>query len=502
MGTIFLVAAVIIIALFIKFILEQNTGPESEDLSSTAAEVVAGFVIHDTMEVLVEQLAAPPVVLAEKGRTTNFRLVYNFAESDMVRQNILSIKRTFQDELHVTLPAVNDRTVPAPYEIIVGSTKRDTCRQLMESLDKDEYAIRVITDDPDQSAQVLIAYNGGYARMAALDRFLKEYIIDGEVVVPSNLDIRDRCGAEEAVITAEIPRLRDPFVLADNGNYYIYGTGWECWKNSSGSLDGEWESVGGVVSVPSDANDNYWAPEVYRYRNKYYMFTTYSSSFYQHRGVAVFCADSPEGPFEQISAGIVTPTWRNSIDGTLYFDRTGEPWMVYMDEWITAYDEVGSVSAAKLNEELTTFVTQPSVLFRADAAGWATGHVSDGCWMYRCKNGELLMLWSNTEPIGYAVGIARSESGTLDGPWIHDDVPLYSKGLTGDYDGGHPMTFTSPDGQLYLAIHSPNWETDGRSEMPVFVPLREDKGTLIWDLWKGTDDPLWELYKQFVIKAQ
>ena len=487
-----------IIALFIRHVIELRAEPDPKTRPANAAEAVTGLVLHDTMDVIARQIAVPLVVLAEEGRTTNFRLVYSFAESETVRQDILSIRRAFQDQLHVTLPAVNDRTVPASCEIIVGSTKRDACRELMASLGEDEYAIRVIADNPEQSVQVLIAYNGSYARMAALDRFIKEYILGGKAVVPGNLDIRDRCSAEDVVITSSIPRLRDPFILVDEGNYYAYGSGWECWKNSSGSLSGEWEPLGVVVEAPGDADGSFWAPEVYRFGNQYYLFTTYHSLRCGFRGVSVFRADRPEGPFREISAGILTPSWKNSIDGTLYLDRAGEPWMVFVDEWITAEEGVGRVDAAKLNESLTEFITQPTELFRADAAGWATSYVADGCWMYQCETGELLALWSNTEPIGYAVGIARSESGALEGPWVHDDKPLYSIGLTGDYDGGHPMTFTSLDGQLYLAIHSPNWETEGRQEKPVFIPLREANGTLVWDIWKGPNDPLWAIYQQIL----
>ena len=76
--------------------------------------------------------------------------------------------------------------------------------------------------------------------------------------------------AEESnYIETTIPMLRDPFVLAENGVYYMYGTGWKCYKNTSGRLSGEWIDLGVVVQVPSDATTNYWAPEVHKYNGKY-----------------------------------------------------------------------------------------------------------------------------------------------------------------------------------------------------------------------------------------
>ena len=474
--------------------------PESEIPDTVrVTEILADRVIHDIAEIPLQRLKVPPLILGERGRRTKYQLVYNSKEKNAARQNILSLQDAFKNQLGVDLPAVDDKTDPAPFEIVIGSKRRKSCKKLMESLEEGEYAIRVVTKDPVQSVQILIAYNGGYARMAALDRFINEYFIDGKLVVPSDLDIRDVCTSEDVLVSPSISRLRDPFVLVDDGTYYLYGTGWQCWKNTSGSLDGPWEPLGRVVEIPPTADANYWAPEVYHYRGKYYMFTTYHSTYSWHRGCSVFCADRPEGPFREISNGIVTPVWRDSIDGTLYIDRDGQPWMVYMQEWTTAYSGVGSVAAAKMSKDLQEFSELPIELFYASDAGWSKGTITDGCWMYRCKTGELLMLWSNGDKDGYAVGIARSKSGTIEGPWVHDDKVLYSKGLTGDYDGGHAMTFVSLDGQMYLAIHSPNNKTDERREKPVFIPIREQSGTLVWDIWKGEDNPLWDLYRNLVI---
>ena len=93
------------------------------------------------------------------------------------------------------------------------------------------------------------------------------------------------------------------------------------------------------------------------------------------------------------------------------------------------------------------------------------------------------MLWSNNDAGGYAVGICHSEDGKIDGRWTQDHALLYSKNLTGDYAGGHSMTFTGLDGQLYLSLHAPNVAIDDRKEKPIFIPIKERNGTLVWDLW-------------------
>jgi hypothetical protein len=80
------------------------------------------------------------------------------------------------------------------------------------------------------------------------------------------------------------------------------------------------------------------------------------------------------------------------------------------------------------------------------------------------------MSWSSFGRDGnYCTGIARSEGGSLKGPWIQSEEPLYSR------DGGHGMFFRGKDGMLYLAIHAPNKTP---LERAVFVELTE------FELWE------------------
>ena len=284
------------------------------------------------------------------------------------------------------------------------------------------------------------------------------------------------------IIETSVEQLRDPCVLVENGVYYMYGTGWKCYKNTSGRLDGEWESLGVVVNVPADASDNHWAPEVHKYNGKYYMFTTYKSAKRGMRGCTVMRSNSPEGPFTEISDGHVTPKEWDAIDATLYIDENGKPWMVFVHEWTCMPNKIGRMAAARMADDLTMLVSEPIDLFGAMDAPWATRGVTDGCWMYRTKDGRLLMIWSNWDKYGYCVGVARSDNGLPDGKWSHDAEVLFSRGESGAYDGGHGMIFKDLDGSEYLSIHSPNSENQGRPEKPIFIPIKEENGRLLLDI--------------------
>jgi len=279
---------------------------------------------------------------------------------------------------------------------------------------------------------------------------------------------------------ANISPVRDPFVLLENGVYYMYATGWVCYKNTSGRLEGDWVKLPGpICRIPENALDNFWAPEVHRYKGKFYMFTTYRSSLTGHRGSTVLCSDSPEGPFTEISRGHLTPRDWDCIDSTFYVDPQGQPWMVFVHEWTSMPDGVGTFAAAKLSPDLTELISEPVELFRGDEPAWAKLGVTDGCFLYTTEKGELLILWSNFCAQGYCVAVARSSNGRPDGKWIHEEKLLYSKDSYGDYDGGHGMIFATPEGKKYLVLHAPNDNDRGRGETPRFIPIREEDGKLV-----------------------
>lgn len=295
------------------------------------------------------------------------------------------------------------------------------------------------------------------------------------------------------MIKTNIESLRDPFMVVEDDAYYIYGTGvtdgdwsntkWDCYKNTSGRLDGEWKKLDhDVALLPEDAEKNRWAPEVHKYNGNYYMFTTYHSALKGHKGCTVLKSASPEGPFVEITDGIVTPDYWDCIDGTLYVSENGEPWMVYVVEWGCTGDGIGKMAASKMSDDLTRLVSEPMILFKANEPSWATKEdsmVTDGCFMYRCATGELLMTWSNFVKEGYCVALSKSDNGRLDGNWSHDDKLLFSKNLSGEHGGGHGMIFTDRDGKMYLCLHTPNHPTPEGCERTVFVPIYEENGTLV-----------------------
>ncbi len=281
-------------------------------------------------------------------------------------------------------------------------------------------------------------------------------------------------------------QIRDPYIFKEGGSCYLFGsTDKDIWKTpgvgfdvyrSTGSLT-EFEGPYPAFRPPQGfwATYNFWAPEVYAYGGKYYMFATFKPDN-GCRGTAVLRSESPLGPFIPWSDGPVTPADWECLDGTLHVDRLGFPWMVFCHEWVQVGD--GQICALPLSKDLKAPAGPPRLLFKASEAPWAKplanrapgSYVTDGPNMYTAKNGALLMLWSSFGADGnYCIGVAASQSGTIDGPWTQTEEPLYRA------DGGHGMLFTAQDGKLYLAIHTPNKTPNERA---IFAEITDNDGKL------------------------
>jgi len=283
-------------------------------------------------------------------------------------------------------------------------------------------------------------------------------------------------------------QIRDPFVLRDNGRYWLFGsTDPNIWTGPAIGFDTYWstdlEHWAGPIAAFRPSLDfwshtQYWAPEVHRHDDAYFMFATFAAPG-RRRGTQVLRADRPEGPYEPWSDGPLTPADWECLDGTLHVED-GIPYLVFCREWTDVGD--GQILAVELSDDLRTTVGQPTLLFRASEARWARSiprpefpqvYVTDGPWLHRTDDGRLLMLWSSFGDSGYASGVATSTTGRIAGPWMQAEHPLWAE------DGGHGMIFRDEAGAPHFALHMPNNTPDERArffalvETPDGLALRE-----------------------------
>ena len=155
------------------------------------------------------------------------------------------------------------------------------------------------------------------------------------------------------------------------------------------------------------ADRDYWAPECHIWQGKYYLISSFRAEG-SYRRCQCLVSDSPKGPFRPVRKDPVTPEGWHCLDGTLYVDRQGAPWMVFCHEWLQVGD--GQICAVPLSMDLGEAAGDPVILFRASDGPW-TGNsgVTDGPFLHRLPGGKLLMLWSGfTKEDSYAVSYAIS----------------------------------------------------------------------------------------------
>ncbi len=454
----------------------DSAGKFNPSSNATRAEVAALAVrLSGSVEI-----AEDTVVVASREKKTEIAIITdpgNAADGN-------SLTGIFLEKLRKMPRVLDDTQARKPVEFVLAGADRPAAAGITEGLGPLGFRIRVTVDE--EGITVAVGYLRSYVLEYAAVYIFDTYYSEGELRMPKDLDFTGSYpytyqGRDLPIVESDVYSLRDPFVVAEDGVYYMYGTGWKMYKNTSGDLRGPWEGPVDVVETPEDCKGDKWAPEVHKYGDRFYMFTTYRSKTTGHRGCAIFVSDTPEGPFTLHSDGHVTPADWDSIDGTLYIDPEGKPWMVFVHEWTSTDDSIGRMAAARLSDDLKEFITEPVELFRADDPVWSEGQITDGPFMYRCADGQLLMIWSNSDRFGYCVGVARSASGEVTGPWTQDEVPLYSLGHSGLYNGGHGMIFTSFEGDTYVSMHNNNGTTDTTGSKPFFLRIREEGGTLVWD---------------------
>lgn len=266
------------------------------------------------------------------------------------------------------------------------------------------------------------------------------------------------------VLTQDI-HMRDPWVMPYQGTYYLIGTTGDAWGTEGGgfamftSTDlREWTPQGQVLKMdepPTWAAYQFWAPEVVERAGRFYIFYSGNSDD-TRRGTGVAVADTPLGPYRNLSDRPLTPLEWECLDGHLFTDVDGQEYLIYVHEWVQC--EIGEMWIQRINDDYTALEGERHMLFRGRDSSWSD-EVIDGPMMV-VRDGRYHLFWSSFDQDtgdrsgAYCVGVATADS--LLGPYEHSDEPI----IRGD--GGHNCVFEGFDGELYTSFHAPNATPDER----------------------------------------
>jgi len=273
-------------------------------------------------------------------------------------------------------------------------------------------------------------------------------------------------------------RLSDPAILADKktSTYYMTGTGGLLWKSKDLKL---WTGPFRVTKTDPGSwmgkNPMIWAAELHEYNGKYYYFATFTNravkidtvrgNVIERRASHILVSDEPYGPYVPMEDPAYLPADKPTLDGTFWVDKDGKPYMVYCHEWLQNWN--GTVEKIELKPDLSGSIGEGKILFRAHDSPWSKekdengnivpNKVTDGPWLFLTQTGKLGMLWTSWVYNIYTQGVAYSESGTLDGPWVQEQKPVTPP------DYGHGMLFRTFEGKLLMSVHSHKVNKEGRT---------------------------------------
>jgi beta-xylosidase len=266
--------------------------------------------------------------------------------------------------------------------------------------------------------------------------------------------------AAPAIIATPGVGVPNPFVLVDEGRYYMYssqvafeGSSIEL-RISDDARQWEVQPINALPVIPTwAAHGLTWAPDVVRIEDGYVMYLTALMAGVEPKtqciGVAV--ADRPEGPFRAAPDPMVCQRDRNgSIDPRTFVDAAGDLWLHWKsdDNADVGGTSRSSIYAQRLGPDGTSLEGEPTRILEVDQ-GWEGRIVEapnmvliDGeHWLFYSGN------WFN-QP-AYGLGVARCEGPAgpctkpLDGPWLASNAQG-----TGPGEGS---LFVDLDGALWIA---------------------------------------------------
>lgn len=278
-------------------------------------------------------------------------------------------------------------------------------------------------------------------------------------------------------------RVRDPYILAENGVYYLYRAnvahvGTEIVVQRSRDL-AEWDEPTTVYRLDTSTwkSEQLWAPEVHRWNGRYYLFVSVLGKN-GLRGTEISVADTPLGTFLPVADRPATPLDQSAIDATLCVED-GRPYIVYSRDWPHCFDAalgayVGEIWGCEMTADLSAPASAPFPMFRSTDAplsaaaparhAWEGKEIerygSDAPFVLHLPDGRLCLTWSPIPDGNYVVLGATADS--LRGTWTHAATPVF------DANGGHAMFFKDNDGQDRMCIHAPEREPDERAR---FLPV-------------------------------
>lgn len=265
------------------------------------------------------------------------------------------------------------------------------------------------------------------------------------------------------LIRTNVKNIGDPFIVAANNKYYMYGTS----PNYTGFNVREsqdlinWKDLGICLDLSNSwCYQDFWAPEVIYHDSKYVMHFTSRRKSDDSLRLGVAISDSPTGPFVEVKKEPMFDLGYAAIDGHVFIDEDNQPYLYFSkdcSENIVDGKHTSQIMCAKMNKDLTEIICEPILLLTPikeyegvnDEWRW-----NEGPFVIK-KNDIYYLMYSANYFASKEYCICLAKSNNPLGPFIKEDKPILSyKSLKNNFSGpGHNAVFKDYDGTLKTSFH-------------------------------------------------
>lgn len=279
---------------------------------------------------------------------------------------------------------------------------------------------------------------------------LDNYGRRSEVITITATPAKEDAPTEIVQVNSKLP-IADPYCFYHDGMYYAYGTGWASGFPVYTSTDlVHWFEARALQNTDSwgAGKNTWWAPEVYEFKNLFYMFYVID----EHICVA-YSVNGPIGLFRQNEKLPLMPSEKN-IDPHLFIDDDGTPYLYFV-----RFTGGNVIWVAEMNADLKSIKenTLTECIRATDEWELQQGNICEGPSVIK-RNGMYYLLYSanHYQCKDYAVGYATSDSPV--GPWKkYEGNPILrrDKQAAGGLAGvGHGAPFRCADGSWKYIFHA------------------------------------------------
>ncbi len=287
-----------------------------------------------------------------------------------------------------------------------------------------------------------------------------------------------------------ITNIGDPYILKDRGRYYLYATslpdGFYVWQSDDLT---HWSapSVCYRKQAHSFGSRDFWAPEVYCFGGRYFLYYTaqWKKSEDEDLRIGLAIADSPLGPFLDTGDEPLFDPGYGVLDAHVFVDDDGRKYLYYSraghNHFVNGAQE-SDVYVAPLSDDGMRLTGEGVCIIKTDQE-WERRDNMNQYWnegpFVLKHEGKYHLMYSANFFAGRNYGVGGAVADHPMGPFVkYPDNPILKANdqVSGP---GHNSVVEGPDGGLLCVYHAHTDPSHPSGDRQLYIdPLRFENGRI------------------------